>query len=513
MAGKDGAGAKKTQPGPQPKVDRCWYVAVTCSLAAFLTSATGRASGYIYIGIMREFNLDRGQSAWPIFLIGITGSMAGLVSGPLCQMYTPPPVMLAGGVMMAGGVIASSFAPSITWMSVTLGGIFGIGSGLLFMTLPIYVNQYFEKYRGFALGITYAGSTSSAFVFPRLLLFLEEEYSFRGSLLIFGAIIGHIVAVSLILKEPPWIQSQRAEDKQASKRTKEVFAVDRATAELASSATAENTIQGMNTGTSLKTKDKNPVNSWSLRHGLTVLKIPMFYVVLMTYCTFYYIFDVFVATNVDFAMDRGASMESAVGLIPLYAITDTFGRLFTPLLADRGYVSRSCLAMLTYLWMGTVMLCFPVLRGYYQLLVAYMLLATALGCGVTLYPLLMADYVGIQRLPISYGIVGAVAGPLFVAKPFFIGYFRDKLGSYDNMYRLLSLSVLPLGLVWLGVSVSEGRKRKRWQPTVVGHVGTMVGGADAAYCNMGFTLKEPSCYEDTDADQEGNKNVQIARKA
>lgn len=502
----------KKRPAKEPGVDKCWYVAITCALVTFLTSATIRSSGFLYIGIMREFNVDRGQAAWPICLMGAMANIAGIVSGPLCQKYTPRPVMFAGSIIMSGGIIASSFAPSITWISVTQGVMFGLGSGLVFMTLPVHINQYFDKYRGFALGITYTGSTSSAFVFPRLLLFLDETYNFRSSIMIFGAIIGHVIAISLVLKEPPWIQRKRLEDKLATKKAKEISALSKAASPPAFSVNEEGNGAKCKGAVNTSIHQKAPANPWSLRHGLTVLKSPMFYVIMFTYIVFGYNFDVFMTTIVDFAIDRGTSVESAVGLIPLFSMTDTFGRLFIPLLADRGYLTRSCLAMLTYLWMATVLMCLPLVRGYPQLLAACLCLAMAIGCGVTMYPTLMADYIGIQRLPISYGIVGAVAGPLFIAKPFFIGYFRDHVGSYDNMYRFLSFAVFALGVVWLAVTVNEKRKRKRWQPTVAGVPGTIMAVDHAIYCNLGFTVTEPDPYNDPRTDMEaGKQNIPVTQ--
>ncbi|XP_077507837.1 monocarboxylate transporter 9-like [Amblyomma americanum] len=500
MAGEEGhtAVSAKAPPKKERGVDECWHVAVICALTTFLTSATIRSSGFLYIGIMKEFNADRGQAAWPICLMGAMANMVGIVSGPLCQKYTAPPVMFAGSIIMAGGIIASSFAPTITWIAITQGIIFGLGSGLVFMTLPIYINQYFDKYKGFALGITYTGSTSSAFVFPRLLLFLEQTYNFRSSVMIFGALIAHVIAISLLLKEPSWIRMKRAEDGRALKHAKMVFTIQKeASRELAN---------GEGKKRNPKEKEKKPVNPWGLRHGLTVLECPMFYVVMVTYIVFGYNFDVFMATVVDFAIDKGTALEAAVGLIPLFSMTDTFGRLCIPLLADKGYVTRSFLAMLTYLWMAVVLQSFPLASGYYQVLAACLCLAMAIGSGVTMYPTLMAHYMGIQRLPLSYGIVGTVAGPLFILKPFFIGYFRDYVGSYDNMYRCLSGGVFILALVWFAVVVSESRKQKAWRPTSAGASEAIIVAGHAFYCNPVFGATTEGASDGNIPELETNKS-------
>ncbi|KAH7959435.1 hypothetical protein HPB49_011132 [Dermacentor silvarum] len=340
------------------------------------------------------------------------------------------------------------------------------------MTLPVYINQHFEKYRSFALGITYAGSTSSAFVFPRLLLYLEDTYNFRSSIMIFGAIVSHVVITSLLLKEPLWIRRKRVEDALALKYAKAIFTIEKEVTKTTLSSRSFVRTSGVKKMRDANTDEKNPVNPWSVRHGLTVLENPMFYAVMLTYIVFGYNFDVFMATIVDFAIDKGTNLEAAVGLIPLFSMTDTLGRLFLPLLVDRGYVTRSCLATLTYLWMSFVLFVFPLVSAYYEILAACMCLSMSIGCSVTMYPALMADYMGIQRLPISYGIVGTVAGPLFILKPLFIAVF-----------------------------LCERRKRKEWQPQPTGATEVIIVGGHAIYCNPGFTgaahgRKADCCPED-----------------
>ncbi|KAK8784047.1 hypothetical protein V5799_009585 [Amblyomma americanum] len=124
----------------------------------------------------------------------------GLVVGPLCQKFGDVPLLHAGSITMWIALIASSFSPNITWLAATMGAMFGFGSGTIFMMLHIFINQHFEKYKGLALGIMYTGCTVSAFVFPRLLLFLASTYGFRGSMLIFGAITMHGTALTWMLK-------------------------------------------------------------------------------------------------------------------------------------------------------------------------------------------------------------------------------------------------------------------------------------------------------------------------
>ncbi|CAN7985334.1 unnamed protein product [Ixodes hexagonus] len=418
-------------------------------------------------------------------------SFAGIVAGPVCQKYTFKPPLIAGSIFMWIGIISSSFAPNILWVSMTQGILFGFGCGLVTMMLPVIITQYFDKYKGLAFGITFSGSTISAFVFPRLLLFLRETYNFKNSIMIFGAILMHATAVSLTLKEPEWTRKKRHQDK----RPKQIV------------YTVEN--RDNKSASSPSRQEKVGLAPGSLRHGLTVLCYPMFYIILTSFILFAYNVDVFMTTIVDFARDRGSSVSDAVSLIPLFSITDTFGRLCLPVLADRGYLRRSTLAMINYGLMGVILLILPRVDSYIGLVSMCLCLGIFIGCGVSTYPALMAEYVDMQRLPISYGLAGTVAGPLFVLKPFFIGYFRDNVGSYDGMYMLLAGGLLALGLLWAVVVCFEKRSNKDWQVEHEGRCINHVAG-HSFYCQPSFVAAD-SCERDVESLSVSPSNTLVPR--
>ncbi|XP_065287783.1 monocarboxylate transporter 13-like isoform X1 [Dermacentor albipictus] len=429
----------------------CWHVAVIACLLTCLASALTRSSGFLYVGIMEQYDADHAEASWPIAVASVLNNMAGLVAGPICQKIGAVPVLHAGCVIMWLSLITSSFSRSITGLTFTMGALFGIGSGATFITLHVLVNQHFKKYKGLALGIMYTGCTASAFIFPRLLLFLANGYGFRGSMLIYGGITMHATALALLLKKPDSTQHNSEHEKPTDAEKKAgIFTVERKER------------NNLETPGEEATTNKTPPDHTNLLYGMTVLRSPMLYVILFTYTVLYFNFGVFMTTIVDFAVDRGSSVASAVNLVPLFSITDTVGRLGLPVLADRGYIRRSTLTMLNYSLMAVCMFALPFSSSYATLLVVCMFVALFQGCGIPLYPALMAEYIGLERLPIGYGIVGTVAGPLFLLNPLFIGYFRDKRGSYDDMYKFQSLTLILLGVTWMIVVCAETRRKGTW---------------------------------------------------
>ncbi|CAN7986199.1 unnamed protein product, partial [Ixodes pacificus] len=89
---------------------------------------------------------------------------------------------------------------------------------------------------------------------------------------------------------------------------------------------------------------------------------PMFFVIVLLGVIIHYTHNVFLSTIVDFAMDRGMSLDTASSLIVYSSLTDFVGSLGLPLFADKKVIRRSTLVMWSYGLLGTCLLLFSVVR-------------------------------------------------------------------------------------------------------------------------------------------------------
>ncbi|KAM7311918.1 monocarboxylate transporter 9 [Ixodes scapularis] len=437
-------------------IDRCWSVAAFAFIMFFMESATMRTTGFFYVGIMKELGVDRGQASWPVNLMGSVNDFGGLVSGPLSQSFSTVPVLLAGTLIASGGVMASSFAPDITWMSLTLGVAHGFGLGMMITMLQVLISMYFKRYRGVANGIMFAGSTFSSFVFPRLLLFLTEIYNFRNCLLLLGAILMNMTAVGLLFREPKWAKKLPPERRMSFIPEAVVY-----NDESEFSAPQIDTSENDHKQSSLKV----------IAHQVTeVFKSIMFYVLLISWLVLCYDFDIFFSTIIDFAIDTGVPLSDAMSLIPYFSITDLIGRIVLPLLADRKYVRRSTLSLLNFLFLGAGMAVLPLVTSYASLLAVCLFISFFMGSAVTMHCVLMADHIGLERLAVAYSIMGALCGPALMGKAPFVGYFRDDIGSYDLMFWILGALSILVSSLWLLVLCFEERKKKKWELDIMHNI-------------------------------------------
>ncbi|CAN7986275.1 unnamed protein product, partial [Ixodes pacificus] len=371
----------------------------------------------------------------------------GIVSGPLCQLFGARATLIFGAIITALGMLAASFTKSIPLLILTLGIIHGSGAGTVSTMLQVFLSMYFDKYRGTAHGIMFAGASMSSFVFPMLLYFLRETFDFQYCLLIFGAILLHLVPISLLLRKPPAVQKGQNHECELI-----------AGYSPSTSTTIEGSLERVG-GTRIST-DNGKEQPGIRRKALAILKIPIFYAILVTWTITSYNADLFLTTIVDFAKDHGASTATAVPLISYLSITETLGRIFLPLIADRKLMRRSTLVALNALLTAISVGLLPQGTTNASLVIVTLLAACFSGCGMTMYGVLLADYIGIDNLHIGYTLAGLTCGPLLFLKPLLVGYFRDQLGSYDNMYRMLAAFQVCLFFLWIVVSYLERRRAK-----------------------------------------------------
>ncbi|CAN7985833.1 unnamed protein product [Ixodes pacificus] len=337
----------------------------------------------------------------------------------------------------------------MAWMSVTFGVIQGLGGGVITLTYSILLAMYFDKYRGLTSGMKFAGASLGGLVFPQFLLYLQNEYAFRGALLIFGGITMHLSAIGILVKEPPWTSLKKNDEgarrnatEEGSSKTQKISA-DFKQLQQASTTPAEKQVK-------------------KHRPALRLLLNPMLCVVVTLVVVTDLTGTAFVTTLVDYALDKGLSIEDAESLIMYGSCSQLMGRVFLPLMADRRCFRRSTLVMASFFIWG----CSVIAMSYATLRVHIILLCLSVylfyGCLQPMRSVLIADYIGVQWISTCYGLSGLFLLPLTFCSPSITGFFRDFHGSYDGLYMLHGGIQLAAAALFLAVVCVERRNTKVW---------------------------------------------------
>lgn len=80
----------------------------------------------------------------------------------------------------------------------------GLGVGLTASSTFVALNHYFVKKRGQAVGYSLAGTAFGMMLMPQAVSILLDAYSFRGTILILGAVALHAVVGSALLQPAKW---------------------------------------------------------------------------------------------------------------------------------------------------------------------------------------------------------------------------------------------------------------------------------------------------------------------
>ncbi|CAN7996032.1 unnamed protein product [Ixodes hexagonus] len=323
--------------------------------------------------------------------------------------------------------------------------------GVMYLTTALALFKYFERYKGFANGLARAGETTAGIVFPPVLVFLQDLYGFRGTLLLCGAISLHATVFCLLLKDPPWMAQKRSQ--------KYIHKPQTLDANLRKSANSLNERRG--TSTIVQHSDTQSC----ARDLLTMFRNPLFYVAITCNLVVHFSQNAFLTTIVDFAMDKGSSLAEASSIISYVSPADFLGRMLLPLLADRNYIRRSTLVMVSFCVTAASVMSLPHTASFATLLPTSVCFVTALGCLLTMEIVIVTDYVGVPLFALCYGLCSLTTIPGILVSPLVFGIFRDSMGTYDNMYRLIGGIHLATTLVFGAVLWSERRTGRPHQTT------------------------------------------------
>ncbi|KAK8772803.1 hypothetical protein V5799_012665 [Amblyomma americanum] len=198
----------------KPDCSWSWTVALACSATNFFTAPMTYSAGVVYTYIMELYSVSRQDAAWPLSIVPFSLNIVAPLVGITVKKIGIRPVAVAGALISSVSVALCFFAPNVTYLSVFLGGFYGIGTGMLVIPNAVCVNTWFDRKRASASGLVHAGTTLSAFVFPTLFRYCADAFGLRGGFLIFGAIMMNATAFSFVVRSPPWT-SMRGEGKKS----------------------------------------------------------------------------------------------------------------------------------------------------------------------------------------------------------------------------------------------------------------------------------------------------------
>ena len=351
---------------------RAWTIAGAGAVASGVAFGTSYTFGAFFDAMADDLDAGRGSTA---LMFGVTLLLffgLGVVSGPLADRFGPRRLMVAGALLIAGGLLHTSGVDSVVQGYLTYGLGVGLGGGLVVTPMYVVAGGWFARRRALAMGVVATGNGIGTLVLVPLAERLIDDNGWREAYRTIAVIdLVLLVAAALVVLAPPTTTPPPA-----LARMKEVAA----------------------------TSSFRRLFATGLLFSVSL------------FVAFGFI--------VDFATDDGVSASAASALVGIVGASSVVGRLALTALSDRLPAVRmlqACLAALPVafaVWL--------VAGGTYGLLVAFaILLGVAYGGFVALGPEVAAVLFGVVGLGSVMGLQFLGAGLGGLVGPPFAGWLAD----------------------------------------------------------------------------------------
>jgi MFS family permease len=339
-----------------------------------------------------EFSAQRADVSWIFGLSGFVYFLMGAGGGMLSDRFGPRWVCSAGMVLIALGLLATSWATSLWAVYLCYGLLVGLGIALVYTPSIANVQPWFTTRRGLAGGIASSGVGAGTLVVPVLVTLAIGQMPWRESMrtLSLAVLVLGLLAASLLKKAPR--------------------------PETASAPAAA--------GLSLQETLKTSTFRWF--YLAVVLASPVMFIP-------------FAHVSAS-ARDLGLDDSLAVGLVGLIGVGSLVGRFAIGLLADR--IGRALTLVWMQVSMGASYAMWYAAPGPVAMMLFALWFGLSYGSIVSLLPAICMDYFGAKSVA---GVVGTLYSGAAVGNllgPVLAGAVFDVTGNYhDVMAVCVALSV------------------------------------------------------------------------
>lgn len=453
-----------------------WMIVWVSFMAQLLSFGSPQSVGVLYPEWLIAFQEGKGMTAW----VGSMVSGVSLITSPVCSAcvdnFGARPVTVFSGVMVAGGLMLSAFAPNVSFLIFSYGIVVGMGCGLAYAATLTITCQYFDKRRGLALGIVTTGTSVGGFIYASLQNELIELFGLEGCLLIVGALALNLMACAGPMRSlnlPGYYLKQRAalqqtEEPLYTKPTAVIIESDdnpiKSTPGSADNTTAikllitkepkelqasEEERRGKVLSCSIVAQ---AIKKWMRPYGeylcmaLELLQDRVF----VAFCITLFLFSLGAFPPVLFMEDvaQTEGLIDGIALIPLVSIvsiTTGIGKLVLGVMADMPGVNSLFLYALTVMGSGVSLLLIPRTKSYIGLQVLSAFVGFFSG-NWSLTSYITTKIVGMERLSQAHGILMCFGGFGMMLGPPVVGWFFDWTQSYELAFYFSGTCVVVSGL-------------------------------------------------------------------
>jgi len=364
-------------------------------------AATGFLSLFSIVGIMfyglpffydfwvKDFGWSRATVTSGNAFAKVSVGLLGFFAGWLIDRFGPRRLMLSGILMGGIALIGLSMTTSL-WQFY----LFYVFNALGYMCagpLPnqVLTSRWFNKTRGKAMGFAYLGIGVGGMLVPQIAKWLNVQFGWHQALMLLGILMVIVsFPMAWIVKENPEIQ------------TNEI----------------------------LKKESTVPINK--------IVKGWPFYLLLIgSMCSIGAVAGTSQNLKLFFSFDLKYSQSQSANIISLVLLSSIIGRVLMGWLADK--FPKKYVMILIYLLVAASipLLYFASSPGIIYLFA--FIFGMGLGGDYMIIPLMAAELFGVRIMGRVMGLILTADGIAEAFSPMFVGWLRDKSGSYASGFAAL----------------------------------------------------------------------------
>jgi MFS family permease len=181
-----------------------WVVITAGIMIGAITFGIRQSFGVFFKSIETEFGLTRGATAGIFSVYMLLCSVVTIVGGWALDRYGPRVVTFLMGGFTGLSLLLTSQTNSVWQLYLTYGLLLSLGTGAIFTVINSTVSRWFDKKRGFAVGIASSGGQLGIVFLAPFATYLISNFGWRTAFMVIGFIAWLVVlSLSLLLRRDP----------------------------------------------------------------------------------------------------------------------------------------------------------------------------------------------------------------------------------------------------------------------------------------------------------------------
>ena len=182
-----------------------WVVVVAFLIIWLAIFGTRFSFGVFFKSIETEFDLTRAATSGVFSIHMVLGCAFAILGGWALDRYGPRIIILLMGFFIGFSLLLTSQTNSSWQLFLTYSLLLAIGTSAIFTVTMSTISRWFDKKRGFAMGIAGSGSGLGIVVVAPFATYLISSFGWRMSYIVIGLIASLIVIpLSRLLRKDPY---------------------------------------------------------------------------------------------------------------------------------------------------------------------------------------------------------------------------------------------------------------------------------------------------------------------